>query len=349
MNQDIKTLLVKYISGQADETESAVAREWIKSDRENEACYFEVYESWHAALYARKDVIDVDSAYQDFLEKVRTGKPFYRRIDFWKRLSAVALVVLVCSVSVYRYLQHSPAESLVALEVPKGGTKKVVLRDGSIVWINAGSQISYAKDFGKKNRIVYLSGEAYFDIAEGDKDIPFLVKTDTYTIRDVGTVFNVKAYPGEAIFETTVVEGKVSVEGKLTEGSDLEGKVFLEANQVLKINQRVQLDDKSPENREALKVIRIDAAKMAEYNGWKDDLLVFDGASLEDIATTLERRYNVDVEFLNKEFAHYKYTGVFKNIQDVTKVFEVIKQTTPIDYTVTEHRVTIKKQPINVN
>ncbi|MEJ6981441.1 FecR family protein [Pedobacter sp. P351] len=342
MKEDIKNSLIKYITGQADETESAEVREWIKSTPGNEENYFQLYEAWHNSLYANKEIFDVDDAYETFLHRIAGKKPLYKRLSFWTRLSSAAIIILMCSIGYFQYNKFKRSEILVALEVPKGMTKKIILPDGSIVWVNAGSQISYSKDFGKQNRTIFLKGEAYFDIAKSDTEIPFLVKAGIYTIRDIGTVFNVKAYPDE-LFETTVVEGKVSVEGKLTEGSDEEGKVFLDVNQVLKINRISNTNKKKDLDLEPLKVVQIENSQINEYNGWKEDLLIFDGDTFEEIAKILERRYNVSIVFADDEFKKIQYSGTFKKLENISKVFNVIKETTPLEYNLANGVIIIKK------
>lgn len=354
MREDIKISLINYITGQADETESAEVREWIRSKPENEQYYFELYEAWHSSLYAERDIVDVESAYALFRAKASARTPIYKRLRFLPKLAAAALVLFACAIAVYDFISTKPPETLIELSIPKGLTKKLVLPDGSTVWVNAESQITYSKDFGKTDRDVFLVGEAYFDIAKTDTEIPFLVKTDKFTIRDVGTVFNVKAYPDDEVFETTVVEGKVSVEGKLTQGSDLESKVFLDANQVLKINT----DENKPSGNKAgiqaaepVKVMQIADSQIEQYNGWKDDFLIFQGDTFEDITKILERRYDVEIVFGDEELKSYQYTGTFKNIENISTVFEVIKENTPIDYNTEGKRITILKanRPININ
>ncbi len=347
MNEDLKISLVKYITGQADETESAEVREWIKLNPENEAHYFELYEAWHTSLYADKDLIDVEGAYQTFLKRT-SGKQTFRRLAYWAKFAAAALIICVGVFGVHRYAANTPdAETYVELNVPKGTTKKMILPDGSTVWLNSGTKITYSKGFGRTNRTVFLNGEAYFDIKKSDTDIPFLVKTDNFTIRDVGTIFNVKAYPEEQIFETTVVEGKVSVEGKLIAGSEQESKVFLDANQVLKIKTAAASEVSKPKREameeEPVKVTQILESQIVEHNGWKDDLLIFKGHTFEDIARILERRYNVIIKFQDDELKYFRYSGTFKNIANISKVLTVIKENTPIDYNTDGDLITIVK------
>jgi ferric-dicitrate binding protein FerR (iron transport regulator) len=225
--------------------------------------------------------------------------------------------------------------------------QKLTLPDGTLIWLNAGSELKYSEEFGKESRTVYLKGEAYFDIAKSNRNIPFLVKTDKFTIRDVGTVFNVKAYPDEKIFETAVVEGKVSVEGPLTDNSYQNSKVFLDAHQLLKITK---VSTSSPRKAalenvktEPVKVEQIEPSAIEEFNGWRNDLLIFQEDSFEDISKVLERRYNVTIQFESEVLKNYKYTGTFKNLDNISKVLQVIKETTPIKYIVQNQLIVISE------
>ncbi|WP_207422509.1 FecR family protein [Desertivirga brevis] len=346
MNEDIKTTIVKYITGQADETESAEVREWIKSSPENEELYFQLYEAWHQSLEANHS-IDVEAAYSSFADKTINRKPIIRRLSFVLRAAAAVIVVPLCALGLYRIINNSPEEILEVVRVPKGMPRKLNLPDGTLVWLNAGSELKYPKEFGKESRTVYLTGEAYFDIAKSDANIPFLVKTDKFTIRDVGTVFNVKAYPDEKIFETAVVEGKVSVEGPLTDDSYQNSKVYLDAHQLLKITK---VSPSGPKNAasedvktEPVKVEQIEPSAIEEFNGWRNDLLIFQEDSFEELSKVLERRYNVTIQFESELLKNYKYTGTFKNLENISKVLQVIKETTPIKYTVNNQLIVISE------
>jgi len=349
MNEDIKISIVKYITGQASEAESFEVKEWIKSSPENEAYYIQLYETWHNSLYINKDSVDVDKAFNTFYRKnIEPDVPAYRRLTLGRHwLGIAASLVLLCMAGIYYYKKNNTAEQWLTVKVAKGTTRKLTLPDGSSVWINSGSNIRYSRAFGVNNRTVFLSGEAYFDIAPSGKNIPFLVKAGQFTIRDVGTVFNVKAYPDEKIFETAVVEGKVSVEGVLTENADYQSKVFLDAKQVLKINRQASVSMAKPKNvktesLEPVKVVQIEESQFNEYNGWKDNLLVFENDSFEEIAKVLERRYNVKIFINDENLKGYHYTGTFRNLSNINTVFKVIKETTPINYVVNGNAITVE-------
>ena len=144
-----------------------------------------------------------------------------------------------------------------------------------------------------------------------------------------------------------MVEGKVSVEGVLTENADYQSKVFLDAKQVLKINRQASVNMAKPKNvktesLEPVKVVQIEESQFNEYNGWKDNLLVFENDSFEEIAKVLERRYNVKIFINDENLKGYHYTGTFRNLSNINTVFKVIKETTPINYVVKGNAITVE-------
>jgi ferric-dicitrate binding protein FerR (iron transport regulator) len=331
----MKILTAKYIAGQASEQEIALVKEWISASKENEEFYIQLYETWHDMLNAEPGTIDTEKAYRLFLQKATGKKAIYRQLVNWSKVAAV--IVLIAGIS-YFFLRRSDNPDVVwnNVNVAEGTTEKVVLADGSTIWINAGSHLTYNEDFGKTSRTVTLDGEAWFDIAKSSNNVPFIIKTKNFTIRDIGTKFNLKAYSNEPL-EATVIEGKISVEGKLSRHDEEESKVFIEQKQVLKINT---LTDQRSSDR--IRVIAIDSSKFEQYEGWKDNSLVFEDISFKEMARIIERKYNVDVIIDDKNLEEYLYTGSLRNIQDISKVMEIIKTTTPIiQYKIEGRTITI--------
>ena len=101
-------------------------------------------------------------------------------------------------------------QNAVKIAVPLGAKSCITLPDGTKAWLNAGTELTYNEDYGQKKRTLFLTGEAFFDVAK-DKEHPFIVNTSDLIIQALGTQFNVKAYPEEKIITTTLVEGKIDV------------------------------------------------------------------------------------------------------------------------------------------
>lgn len=341
MNEHDKILIVKYITRQANQEETAMAKYLINSSKAHEAFYAAYYETWQKSLYYNIESIDANKAYSNFLAAAaqeETKKP--QPSVILRRLAIAAFVLLVCAFGIYFYdirtnLNLSPqglAESEV--NVPKGSTRKIVLPDGTKVSINAGSTLKFDKGFGNSSRTVYLDGEAYFDIA--DHDVPFIVKTSHHVIKDIGTIFNVKAYADDLEFETAVIEGEVSIEGRLSLNSDNKETVSVKRQQVLKLNYApVIISGQSKKDVTDLieaKVQKVNSSQLEAYTGWTEDLLVFEGKTFHEITKIMERRYDVEIVMNDVKLKNYSYTGSFKNVDKVEKALKILQETTDINY-----------------
>ena len=364
MDSEIKILLVKYISGQASAEEAKWLKAWIKETPANEEYYIELYEAWHNALIIKHE-IDTDKAYADFTERTGqagaagagAGSSGFNIGRLWKVIAAAASVVVCFSIALYYFAAGGEKESeFIVLNVSKGSREHVVLPDGSKVWVNAGSELRYQKDFGEISRTLYLNGEAYFDIAPSTKKIPFIVRTRDYVIRDIGTVFNIKAYTDMSVFEAAVLEGEISVEGKFNQDLKEPAKVFLKRRQVLKVDNREMTggagiglsQERPPKAIAPLQIRQLNAAEEDQYVGWKDGLLAFNDASFGEIALDIERRYDVKIIFEDEDLKGYKYSGNFSSVNDIHTLFDIIKKTTPIDYSIRGKEISIKKDQLKL-
>lgn len=346
-NDEIKLLLVRYITGQADEEETQQVKAWLSLHPENEQYFIELYELWQNMLYTRLGVVDDELAYRNFVDRVSPEKPARKRV--WLKAAAALLLAVGVSIPFIIHQHAAVGQQVVNVVSKKGAIKKLQLSDGTIVWLNAGSQISYSAGYGKTDRAIRLEGEAFFEIAPGKKNIPFSVTTSRFIIRDIGTKFNVKAYPNDPFFETTVEKGEVSVENKANT-ADV-NRIYVKPSQVLKIFYRhdgkdlgVHAMELSPEKTyNEMQVVQLGPEKINVYDGWKDDLLVFDGATLDHIARVLERRYDVQISLKDSSLKRIQYNGSFKGIGSINKVLDIIKTNTPISYSITDKQVTISK------
>jgi ferric-dicitrate binding protein FerR (iron transport regulator) len=341
MENHIKEILVKYITGHASDEEKRLAKQWIAENEAQEKAFVALYENWHKLLAQQHDVIDANKAYDRFIFENTSKKSSYT----WLKYAATILLVSAMAFTAYVYQQKNIKTAYQELVVPRGKTQKITLPDGTLVIINAGTKLSYNKDFGKTERQVILNGEAFFDIAESENKIPFIIEAAGFTVRDIGTAFTVKAYPEDGVFETAVKEGKVSVEGKLNPNDGEDGKVFINANQLLKIDfkKTSKLNPSThKKNNTPLSITDVKPAYLEEYNGWQHQLLMFENTSFLEIINTLERRFNVEIVLEDPELGNYHYTGTFKPTADVFTVLQIIKETTPITYMLQEKRIIVK-------
>lgn len=239
-------------------------------------------------------------------------------------IAAILIAGLIMS-NIFFYKQTAPKEkvtddlgSLETIKAPYGARTNVTLPDGSLVWLNSGSSISYFSRFGT-TRNVDLQGEAFFKVAKNGS--PFTIQTSEGEIEVKGTVFNVKAYSGEA-FQTTLLEGSVKVREKST-GEEL---MLKPGQQAGILNAKLQIKD-----------VETDL-----YSSWKDGKLIFRNEYLPEVTKRLERWYNVKIELgKDKRLAEISYTGTIE-MESFSEVLQLLKVTAPISYTYDEKTRTIK-------
>lgn len=207
------------------------------------------------------------------------------------------------------------------LEVPRGGECMIKLDDGTKVWVNAETKLKYPVAFVGDRREVVLEGEAFFDVAKNEK--PFIVETSFGDVRVLGTAFGISAYASESESYTTLVRGKVSVE---REGGEpvviLPGEQVVTSKDGKMIKQQVDVE---------------------EFVGWKDGIYVFKEKSLGEIMKTLERWYNISVDFQEKSLVDLPFTGNLKRYDDINVFFDALTRTGDMKYRVEGNQVILFK------
>lgn len=196
------------------------------------------------------------------------------------------------------------------LVTPKGGEYKIILSDGTQVWINADSEFKYPSKFPEgEERIVYLEGEAYFDVKK-DESAPFIVKTVDTEVMVLGTSFNLMAYKNSKLNQTTLVEGKVQV--SINNGDKKAESFSLLPNMQMELNR---------ENN-SMNTRRVDVNK---FIAWRNGLFSFDNQRLEDILIMLSRWYDFEISFDNEAIKDIRFTGEMKRFASFQTLLDLLK------------------------
>lgn len=201
------------------------------------------------------------------------------------------------------------------VETSRGGRFQVVLPDGSLVWLNSSSKLVYPERFASNERIVELTGEAYFDVHHFDEYYPFLVKTAGQTIEVLGTRFNVKAYEDGSNISTTLLEGSVQV--SLSKQSEVQ--------QLLFPNQQSIWDGRSSD----LRVVEVDAAQSIT---WIQGLFTFDNLRLEDILKEVSRWYDLEVVFEKESLKNERFGGYVSRNTTLSEVLKMLTLTETVRF-----------------
>lgn len=244
---------------------------------------------------------------------------------------AAACLILLSTALVWSYNQkpkamHQAHEMRITAAI--GERKEVTLTDGSVVMLNAGSQLLIAADFGEKDRKVSLSGEAYFKIAK-DKTKPFLVQSGLLRTSVLGTSFNINAYPERDRIKVAVLTGRVMV-------SQLDGKQLRPIAKNMTVNKTVSFYKSTGK-------YEINTEDALAITSWKESKLFIDNASIKDIAAQLKRHYNVTVNDLSKSNPADRYTIRF-NRESINGVLQILTKLTDRQFIYNQNQITIKNK-----
>ena len=216
-----------------------------------------------------------------------------------------------------------------SLIVPYGKRSKVILSDGTTVWVNSGSKLIYPTTFADNSREIYMEGEAYFEVNE-DKERPFIVQTKNMDIKVLGTGFNITAYANEAKASAVLVHG--SIEMKTNKNS-----LFLQKKEILKPNERALYDH----SNQTLQIKEVDTEY---YVSWTKGYLKFNNSKLQTIINKMEKYYDVDVSIQDPALLNKTFTGKLDLKQDIEEVLEIICATTSLQYIKDERRYVLDKK-----
>lgn len=281
--------------------------------------------------------------------KTESFPPRIRFIKF-KKLAVAASIALILATAAW-ILMPARSKTLAASEnkmseviAGKGIRSKLVLPDGTQVWLNSDSKLIYNEAFDAEQREVTLEGEAYFDVVKNPKR-PFIVHTSVIDIRVLGTAFNVKSYPLEKTIETTLIHGMVEVINKnRPESSKIilrpkEKLVFNKVEDVIQTNSKATADIKPAtlDHNPPISAIAITALpKDREENSlvetsWVYNRLIFEGDSFSDLAVKMERWFNVKIKIDNEEVANYRLSGSFED-ENILQALEALKYIAKFNY-----------------
>lgn len=249
-----------------------------------------------------------------------------RRLMIINTVSIAASILLILGIFItyiYTSNHYTPKDSFVKVEAGKNERIHFSLSDGTTVYLNSNSSLVYPSKF-KKNREVTLTGEAYFEVTH-DKERSFIVKAGELNVLVHGTRFNVQSFRKFKNIEVTLLEGKVGV----TVDNSQDEMLLLPGRQAVYDKLKNQITER---------VVDVDL-----YTSWVNKNYVFDQKPFEEIATTLENRFNVKVIIASEKLKKMKFTGEFKageKLEDILNVFAFDKR---IEYEINHNTVYIRE------
>jgi transmembrane sensor len=343
-------LIVKLLKGEASLEEKQQLLSWTNENKTNKKLYVQLKDIWEATQASTSHRFNSQQAWYEFrdqiAEKIDDSKRQKQRHIYLNILKMAALVIITFGISRMAFSSKTEVQKPIAnneVNVPLGSKTQIILPDGSKVWINSGSKLNYNSDYNDTCRIVNLTGEAYFDVVKNPKK-PFIVKAGGLDIKAYGTTFNVKSYPEDNFIETILVNGIVTIVNENTNKQIANLKpnqktIYYKKEAKIAFEKKIIKQEKTPELEKIItinpKVQMVLVQTQSEnFTAWKDQKLIFNSETFDEIVLKLERWYGVNIELMDEKIKNERFTGKFTHNEPLIQVLEAIKITTPIKYTV---------------
>ena len=299
-----KELLYKFFKGETSYQEEVEIKKWMEASKRNEAAFYQE-RLLHDTILLNKD------AQQN---KTISIKP--KKTLFWNSFIRVAAILLLISsvgllINNY-YKDINTTHPLHTVIVPPGQRINLVLADNSSIWLNSNTTFKYPSHFSKKQREVYLDGEAYFEVSANEKQ-PFIVNTHQGAVKVTGTTFNVSAYSKYGKFETSLFEGKVGVYLKNTK------------EEIININ---------PTQKAIFKDGKLEINNIVDYDEflWRRGLIAFKNKQLDEILSVLEQYFDTEIQVDASSLPDNTYTGKFRQSDGIDYALRVLQTSIHFTY-----------------
>lgn len=312
-------ILLNYLKGKVSDDECCQVEAWCEASSENRKTLEQLYYT----LFVDERLLAMNSVdTEESLKKLKTeirkkGAKQNERSVSWRRYAttAAAFVAGVVLTTGITWGMLSDKVSNYAVFTEPGQRAKVMLPDGSKVWLNSSTQLAYKVSFWKSDRQVDLTGEAYFEVAH-DKSSPFVVNSKNIKMCVLGTRFNVRARAAEERVVTTLLQGSVRIDSPMRDGSGF----------MLKPGQTLDMD------ADTYKAELLEYANPDDVLLWIKGKLLFEQRPLLDIANSLEKHFDIHFVFSDEYLKHECFTCEFKTDDTLGNILSVLSETKRFDY-----------------
>lgn len=303
MNQE---LLNKYIAGDATPEEKEEVARWLDADKKNMKEFLALRKLYDISIWQQEQTPVAK-------DNLSLGNKRWTLRSASFELAKVAAIFILAFTIVYSFLINEDNDSakMQTIFVPPGQRAELTLTDGTKVWLNAKTTFTFPDKFTANNRRVTLDGEGYFDVTKNPEK-PFIVNTERYDIKVMGTEFNVTAYSGSSVFETSLLKGAVEV---FSPAKDT--KVSLEPHM---------------RTYEENGILKKDTIEHENYFLWKEELICFYDEPVDKMIKKLQLYYDVKIDVQNKTLLNNRYSGKFRTKDSVEHVLKVLQLNNKFSY-----------------
>ena len=301
-------LLIAYFKGEVSDEEAQEITEWIEAKIEHQRYYQQLCRLFEVSYW----IEDIPEQTEVAFPKKTKALPWKHYVISFMKVAAIFVLgfalhfFLNWQKTTHHELQHQ-------IHVPTGQHVEIMLADGSKVWLNSGSTLTFPSKFNGKKRMVELDGEGFFEV-KSDKEHPFIVSTSKYQVKAVGTSFNIYDYQDSPQFEAALLNGKVEVTTNAKKSSVV----------ILTPNQRAAL---------CQGVLKVKPIENANNYLWRKGILYFNEPLLE-VFDKLQEYYDIEFQIRNSSLTRKSpyCTGKFRAKDGLEHIIRVLKETNHFDY-----------------
>ena len=309
MNKLSDNLLEKFISGKRiSQYEFSLLESLLENTERKQEIFQWMEDKWQLSA---PELVTLQ--FEQIRKRIRNNSAKYRvnnLISIISRVAAVLFIPLFIA-TLYFYLNKTDSDKLLTLSTQKGEQTSVILPDGSKVWLNVDTKLSYPVNYGVKSRKIELEGQAYFEVMK-NKELPFEVLSGTITTKALGTKFAVSSYSGASSVKASLIEGSVEIKcGKVTE--------ILTPGQ-----QFIYSKEKSETN--------IQSFNESDELAWKNEQLIFRLTPYNQVIDELEQWYDVSFDYNPALFESETFSAKFKRYETLENVLQVMSRAGKFDY-----------------
>lgn len=316
-------LALKYLNGSASDMERAEFERWLNNSEENRFQFNDFQKYWELSGKAFEDYKpDLEKAWKKVQKQTLLRKKFPFRYLYRIAIAIIALISIGFGLKLYQHSEFKENRSLLA-NVSMDTIKVVRLEDGSVIWLNAHSKLETPAHFNSKERKIYLSGEAYFEIAR-DINKPFIIESKNTLTEVLGTTFNIRAKENEQNITVTVTTGKVA----FYSSNNKSAKVFLTPGM------------KGVWKEQSEKVMAFSDNDL-NYLAWKTGVLQFKDTPLTEVCKAISNSYNIKIKVDPLEAQDYLFTGNFNNVK-VDQMLDIIATTLDVKFIKSKGQLQVK-------
>lgn len=323
MENEHSELIIGYLQGRLQGRSLDDFYAWVNESADNKKLFFEIKALYEACVPFR-DTSEIHDSWLRLLDKRKSRQR--KRYSLLTRISTYAAAAMFAAAitSTVFLIARSERDAKVTRYFGGDGLSAdiVELPDGTQVSLGSQTIFSYDDRYGEADRIVYLEGEAYFEVAK-QQNKPFIVKTKEQDIEALGTKFNVMAYPSDSLLITTLLDGVVLLKTKT-----FSDHVVLKPNEQFIYNK----------NTRSTSLHHVDAS---QFVAWTTGYYYFPEQSLEAILYRLSHMYGVAFTVKSEALNHRHFSGTFYRGQSLKDIMEIIHLSIPIRYKIDGHHVTI--------